>query len=94
MFQPSLGSGLTSTPTKPSSLTQRSSSSSQSLGSVPLTWGSAPTPRKRSGRLSHTRWMTSFTARFQYLTMMSGFCECIIWNGRGEMNCTSVPTLS
>src|SRR6185437_12124232 len=27
-------------------------------------------------------------------TILAGFSECINWKGRGDRNCTSVPTLS
>src|SRR5690348_4021136 len=59
------GSGFRLQPTKPSSLTQRSSSAMQDFGDTPGLCGSWHTPMKLSGNSEHTRWMQSFDKRDQ-----------------------------
>src|SRR5258707_6173840 len=53
------GSGFRLQPTKPNSLTQRSSSAMQFEGGTPGDCGSWHTPMKFSGYSEHTRWISS-----------------------------------
>src|SRR6266508_3029469 len=90
---PSYGSGLIMIPTKPIS-TQRSISSNVLVIGTPAHCGSPATPRYRVGASLTLLAMASLLACTHHWTIFSGFSECINWNGRGDRNWMSVPTLS
>ena len=86
-----LGFGLTMAPTMPSSLTARSSSSTQASISAP--WGSVARPRKRSGWREIASAMTLLCTRAHGM-LMYRFSTWSIETGRMLSTCRSIPRSS
>jgi hypothetical protein len=76
---------------KPSSSTQRSSSSTQFAGETPGDWGSMHTGAKFWGYSVQTRWIRSFCTRAHCALMAASPTWCSMEPARGEKKVTSLP---
>ena len=76
---------------KPSSSTQRRSSSTQLAGETPGDWGSMQTGAKFLGYSVQTRWIRSFCTRAHCALMAASPTWCSMEPARGEKKVTSLP---